>query len=51
MSRKQAYFNIYDSYCGKIHQVHDSDIFQLKIGMPDKNNPFATLTSKPIVLF
>ena len=43
MSRKKAYFNIYDSYCGKIHQVHDSDIFQLKIGIPDQNNLFATL--------
>ena len=27
----------------KIHQIHDSDIFPLKIRIPDKNNLFATL--------
>ena len=41
MSRKHVYF--YASYYYKIHQMHDSDIFPLKIGIPDKNNLFATL--------
>ena len=43
MSGKQAYVYFHASYCGKINQIHDSDIFQLKIGIPDKHNLFATL--------
>ena len=31
------------SYCGKSHHIHDSDIFWLKIRIPDKNDLFATL--------
>ena len=27
----------------QIHQMHDLDMFLLKIGIPDKNNLFATL--------
>ena len=41
--RKQAYVYFYASYCDKIPQIHDSDIFQSKIQIPDKNNLFATL--------
>ena len=33
----------YASYSDKIHQIHDSDIFLLKIMIPDKDNLFATL--------
>ena len=43
MSRKQAYVNFYASNCHKIHKMHDSDIFQLKIKIPDKKILFATL--------
>ena len=45
MSRKQAYIYFYASYCDKINQIYDSDIFQLKIGIPDMNILFATLVS------
>ena len=43
MSKKQAYVYFYASYFDKIHQIYDSDIFQLKIGISDKNNLFASL--------
>ena len=43
MSRKQAYVYFYASYCDKTHQIHDSDIFQLRNRIPDINNLFATL--------
>ena len=43
MSRKQVSVCFYISYYYKIHQMHDSDILMLKIGIPDKNNHFATL--------
>ena len=43
MSGKQAYVYFCASYCGKSHQIHDLDIFQLKIRIPDKNILFATL--------
>ena len=37
------YFHASNYY--KIHQINDSDIFQWKIGIPDKNNLFATMGS------
>ena len=43
MSREQAYVYFYASYCGKVHHIQGSDIFQLKIRIPDQNNLFATL--------
>ena len=43
MSRKQAYISFFASYCCKIHEIIDPDIFQIKIRIPDKNNLFATL--------
>ena len=43
MNRKQGYVYFYDSYCVKTHQKYDSDIFQLKIKIPDKHNLFETL--------
>ena len=43
MSKNQAYVHFYASYYYNIHQLHDSDIYLLKIGIPDKNNLFATL--------
>ena len=43
MSRKQAYVYFYASYCGKSHHIHESDIFQLKIRIPDEKSLFATL--------
>ena len=45
MSKKQAFVSLDVSNWYKIHQIHDSDIFQLKIRIPDKNNLFATLTT------
>ena len=50
MSRNQAYVNFYASYCGKIPQMHDSDIFQLKIRIADKNYLFATLLKTLVFL-
>ena len=43
MSRKQAYVYFYASYWGKIIQIYNSDIFSLKIRIPDKKNLFVTL--------
>ena len=43
MSKKQVSVYVYATYCYKLHQNCDSDIFPLKIGIPDKNNLFATL--------
>ena len=43
MSRKQVWVYFHASYYYKIHQMHDLYIFPLKIGIPDKNNLFATL--------
>ena len=43
MSKKQAYVYFYASYFDKIHQIYDSDIFQFKIHIADKNYLFATL--------
>ena len=45
MSKKQACVYFYTSYCNKMHQIHNSDIFQYKIWIPDKKNLFATLFS------
>ena len=33
---QKCYF--YASLCDKIHEIHDSDIFQLKLRTPDKDN-------------
>ena len=46
MIRKQAYLYLYASHSVKIHQIHGSDIFRLKIRIPDKNNLFATLDTE-----
>ena len=35
---KEACVYLYVSYCGKINQIRDSDIFKLKLRIPDKNN-------------
>ena len=43
MRRKEANNYFYVSYSDKIHQIPDSDIFQLKIKIPDKHNLFETL--------
>ena len=43
MRRKQANSNFCASYCYKILQIYDLDIFHLKIGIPDKNDLYATL--------
>ena len=40
---RNAKYSFYATYYYKIHQMHDSDIFLLKIGIPDKNDLFATL--------
>ena len=43
ISRKQGYVYCFSLYCGKIHQICEYDIFQLKIWIRTKNNLFATL--------
>ena len=43
MSRRHAKVYFYVSNCDKICQIHNSDIFQLQIRIPDKNSLFATL--------
>ena len=46
MSRKQANVYFYASYFDNIHQRQDSDMFWLKIRIPDKDNLFASLVLK-----
>ena len=43
--RKQAFVQFYASIYGKIKQIQDSDIFSLKIRIPDKKSLSATLLS------
>ena len=47
MSKNTAFVYFYTSNHGKSHLLHDSDIFWLKIRIPDKNNLFATLLTRP----
>ena len=39
----KAKFTLMSHNITKIHQMHDSDIFPLNIGIPDNYNLFATL--------
>ena len=39
MSKKHAYVYFYVTSFGKIHQIHDSDIFRSEIRIPDKIIP------------
>ena len=41
---KEAYVYFYASHIVKIHQIHDSDNFQLKLLVPEKIPYFATLS-------
>ena len=43
LGKKQAFVSLDVSNWYKIHQIHDSDNFQLKIRIPDKDDLFATL--------
>ena len=43
IEEKQAFVQITASYHGKIQQIHSSDIFLLKIQIPDEKSLFATL--------
>ena len=43
LRRKHAFVLFHASYLGKIQQIQDSDIFWLKIRIPDRKSLFATL--------
>ena len=49
--RKQAYVYFYALNCGILPPIHDWDIFQLKIWIPERNNFSVTLTDQLYLRF